>query len=142
PFVDAAVAALRELRFTPALRGGEPVLSRLAFVYRYALSSAKLPEPPLLARSGTVSGEVLAGGTRQPLPAVEVVAQGVGRAALADAKGRFRIELPPGDHVLVAGAPEYLPAQVRAHVEAGREAEVTFYLRRVSISDFSATVPG
>jgi hypothetical protein len=141
-FSRAARDSLLQARFSPASRNGVPIPAQIQFVYRFALAAVRLPEPPEMAASATVAGEVLAGGVRLSIPGADVIAQGVGVAATSDAHGRFALKLPPGHHVLVASAPEYAPEQIETDVAADGRAEIRFHLRRVSVADLSAVVPG
>jgi TonB family protein len=87
---EAAIAAARSLRFTPARRGD------LAVAARVRLSIAFVPpreEAPALA---AIRGTVLDRRTRQPLGAARVEIAGRPRSAIADALGRFSISTEPG----------------------------------------------
>lgn len=137
-FVVRAQDVLLDARFSAA-PAGTPVRT-LRFIYRFAESVARLPEPPELPTPGTLEGEVLIAGERRSLSGAEVIAQGVGISAVADARGRYRIRLPPGSHVVVVSAPGFFPTQVRVATAASGRAEQTVHLRRRDVGQLSATV--
>lgn len=141
--------SLARSRFAPPARSGP--LARARFVWRQAFSAARLEEgdPALRAagrwdasRAVEVQGEVLEAGQRQAAAGAEVVAQGLGVAAQPDGKGRFRMLLPPGSHVLVASGGGFFNGQERVEVHPGQPARVTVFLRRRDVSQYSATVQG
>jgi Carboxypeptidase regulatory-like domain/TonB-dependent Receptor Plug Domain len=136
--VVRAQDALLDARFSAA-GTGTPVRP-VTFIYRFAESVARLPEPPELPVHGELSGEVLVAGERRSLAGADVIAQGVGIYAVTDARGRFTLRVPPGSHVIVVGAPGFFPAQVRIEVADGARAEQTIFLRRRAVGELSATV--
>jgi hypothetical protein len=136
--VVRAQEALLEARFSAAAPG-TPVRP-IAFIYRFAESVARLPEPPDLPVHGELSGEVLVAGERMSLAGAEAIAQGVGISAVTDARGRFTLTLPPGSHVIVVSAPGFFPIQVRVAVGEGARAGETVFLRRRVVGELSATV--
>jgi len=134
--------ALLKTKFEPARVGGKPASAVVSFVYRFAIAKPPVETQFDFVGVGDVTGEVLAGGQRVPVPGVDVVAQGLGIGATTDAKGRFAMKLPPGDHVLVVAAPGFLPLQQALELPAGNDAEVTLYPRRTEVGELSATVQG
>jgi hypothetical protein len=102
-FVHAAAAALLA---TALLTGGWPAATRAAAADR----RQSPPETP--ARSSSLSGTVTTDADRTPLPRARVVIQGAGtaaRAALADARGAFRIDgLPAGDFTVAVHRTGYV----------------------------------
>lgn len=124
-FDEAALAAVRNFRFDPALDAeGEPVGAVIQ--YRYVFSLERLP---VLA----VSGRVRAAGTRQPLAQATVtLLDDTGRAieAATDAQGDFRfVDVPDGDYALAARAPGFEQEVTAVAVVSGRVSEATFFLR-------------
>ena len=133
-FDEAAVAAVQQFRFTPALRDGEPIRVRIRYRYVFELAEAALEDQP-----GAIEGRII-DEDETPIAGAEVVifeaAPGedglraeAGRAT-ADAEGRFAIpQLPAGEYAVV----------VRAEGREGLEnpelvepAEVTDVLYRMS----------
>lgn len=142
-FARPARDVLRGARFQPATINGVPSASETRFIYRYALQRETLPDAPPFVPAATVHGQVFASGVTRPLVGADILVQGLGLATTTDAKGRFAIRLPLGEHVLVAQAPLFARAQVKVQVEPGQsdvDADDA-YLRKLSVSDeFSATV--
>jgi hypothetical protein len=136
--VVRAQDALFDARFSAAAAGA-PVRP-IRFIYRFAQSVVRLPEPPDLLVHGEVSGEVLVAGERRSLAGAEVIAQGVGIFAVTDARGRFTLRLPPGSHAVVVSAPGFFPLEVRIAVADGARVEQTVFLRRRVVGELSATV--
>ncbi len=141
-FARLARDALRLAQFQPATINGKPVESATRFTYRFAVSRESFGEPPPFVASGTVQGEVNASGTNQPLAGADLLVEGLGISVTTDAKGRYRVKLPLGSHLLVAYSPLFARGQLRVEVEPG-QAEVvagSIYLRKREVSnDFSAT---
>jgi hypothetical protein len=67
--------------------------------------SAETARPQLV----TFGGQVLARGTRQPLPGA-LVSLGAGTSVETGAGGRFSVQVPPGKHALRVQCPGYAPA--------------------------------
>src|SRR5207237_2498685 len=133
--LDYIRPALRKCRFEPARVGGRLATASVPFVYRFAIAKPAAEPEIEIAATSTLSGEVLAGGQRLAVAGVDVVAQGLGTSATTDAKGRFSMKLPPGEHVLVVAAPNFFPLQSRVELPAGHDAEVTLYPRRKEVGD-------
>ena len=129
-------------RFLPATEGGKARKSRLAIVFHFAQSLARLPPPEEPSDAVEVQGEVLKQGIAAGIAGAEVVAQGLGIGANVDAKGRFKLRLPPGSHVLVASGFTFEPIQERVEVLPGTSPSVTLYLRPKDVAAMTATVTG
>lgn len=132
-FDEAAVAAARAFRFTPAEDATGPVPVALEFDYGFELADppAPPPEPPV-----TVEGQLQEMATAKPI-AGAIVQVLVGDAIVAsgttDAEGRFALRgVPPGDHRLVAFGPDHQRDDVAVAVAEGEVTEVSLWLRRLS----------
>ena len=87
PFSDAAVAAVRATRFTPALEGGAPVAV-------YLPVRLEILPPPV-----NVDGVVRVGGPGTPIPGLLVTV--AGQTVTTDAAGAFAFRgVPPGPHTV------------------------------------------
>jgi TonB family protein len=127
-FDEAAVAAARKLRFSPAEIDGKPSAVTLEYRFRF---EAPPPVPVAApAARGVLRGVVVERGTRVPLAGVAVSA-GEGGSAFTDREGRF--EIP----AVAAGAVKVIATDSSHHrfeteevIEDGKATEVTYYLRR------------
>ena len=123
-FDEAALAAVRNFRFSPALdEAGAPAPSIIQYRYDFSLELV-----PVLA----VQGTVLEAGTRQPLPGARArLVDDSGRVleAIADAEGVYRFaDIAPGQYALSVAAPGFGEEVTAFAVVEGEVAEATFYL--------------
>ncbi|HKB75828.1 MAG TPA: TonB family protein, partial [Myxococcales bacterium] len=135
-FDEAAVAAIRAFRFSPAEIDGKPSAVRVHYVYHFVVRKEAAPAPDDAADLATLRGTVVEAGTRRPIAGADVFAGGA--QAAADAQGRFELRLPAGDVEVRAGAPGFAESRRRVQLEARGSAEVTVYLRRTEGGDYSA----
>jgi TonB family protein len=139
-FDAAAVAAIRSFRFSPAEIDGKPASVRIRYVYHFVVRKQPAPSPEQGADEATLRGTVLEAGTRRPVAGADVFAGGA--QAAADAQGRFELRVPAGEVELRAGAPGFGESRRRMRLEARAAADVTLYLRRTEVGDYSAVVEG
>lgn len=105
-FDEAAVAAVRQFRFSPAEVDGVPAPVQIEYVYHFTLEApvdagvadtadAGVPAPP---PTSTLTGEVVARGSRKRVPAATVRCGDDPEApeALSDEQGRFTLVTPAG----------------------------------------------
>jgi TonB family protein len=123
-FDEAALSAVRNFRFSPALsEDGEPVPARIQYRYRFTLEHV-----PVLA----IQGRILAAGIRQPLVGARVVlldAAGTSLEALTDAEGTFRFaDIEPGAYAIAVRAAGRGEEVAQVEVSEGQVSEVTMYL--------------
>jgi TonB family protein len=135
-FDEAALAAARRLRFSPAEIDGKPAAVTLEYRFRF-----DAPPPPPAAQLATLRGVVVERGTRTPLAGVAV---SVGDASgHTDAEGRFELAgLAPGAAAVVAYDPAHHRFETEEVLEAGKALEVRYYLRRTSTDQYEAVVVG
>lgn len=123
-FDQAALAAARALRFSPATRGGVAVPARIRFRYRF--------EPPPSVLSGSVRDHA----TGAAIARARVRVRGAdGRALLleTDEQGRFRSEdLPRGRARVTIDAPGY--AAQEADAELNPQGDIAIDARLESLS--------
>jgi TonB family protein len=115
-FDEAALAAVKQFEFTPALEGGRPIPSRVTYAYKFLLEQKRVAPSPSPAPDQRVrlKGGVYLKGTRAPvaggkLIAVALNASKTGGAtfeATLDDRGAFALRgLPPGKYKIVVVAP-------------------------------------
>src|SRR5438309_7584659 len=139
-FDAAAVAAIRAFRFSPAEIDGKPAPVRIRYVYHFVVRKEPAPAPDSGAEQATLRGTVVEAGTRRPLAFADVSAGGAQVAA--DAQGRFELRVPSGEVELRAGAPGFAESRQRVRLDPRGSADVTLYLRRTEVGDYSALVEG
>ena len=139
-FDAAAVAAIRAFRFSPAEIDGKPASVRIRYVYHFVVRKEPVPAPDSGADQATLRGTVVEAGTRRPLAGADVFAAGAQVAA--DAQGRFELRVPSGEVEVRAGAPGFGESRQRVRLDPRGSADVTLYLRRTEVGDYSALVEG
>ncbi len=133
-FDEAAVAAAKRFKFTPASRDGRAIPSRIA--YRYAFTLRADPAAPVDAAAAPVkatalSGVVDIGSTGAHLTGARVRIDGGGFSTevTTSASGAWQVrDLPPGKYSVTVQAPGYRPLTVEEEVEAGKATEVLYRL--------------
>ncbi len=95
------------------------------------------------AATASLSGVVLADSTHAPIMGAEVLLPDVGRGAVTDAAGRFRIaEFPPGKQHIVVRRLGFAPLDTTLAFGANVHAERSIYLSRVVLLDSMVTKAG
>ncbi len=137
-FDEAALAAGRLLRFSPAEIDGKPAAVTLEYRFRF---DAPQPAPPPVA-AAVLRGVVLERGTREPLAGV-AVAVGDAASTFTDREGRFELAgLPPGPAKVVASDPAHHRFETDEVLEAGKAVEVKYWLRRAVRDAYEAVIVG
>lgn len=140
-FDEAARAAAGQLRFSPAEIDGKPSPVTIEFRFRFEASPPAPAAPPVIA-GGVLRGVVLERGTRAPLAGVAISA-GEGGSAFTDREGRFEIAgLAAGAVRVVATDPAHHRFETDEVIEAGKAAEVKYYLRRDVRDAYEAVIVG
>ena len=137
-FDGAAVKAIRSFRFSPAEIDGKPAAVRIRYVYHFVLQAKPAPRPA--EETAVVRGIVVEAGTRRPIAGADVFAGGAQVATGVD--GRFELRVPAGAVELRAAAPGFGESRERVRLEKGAEQQVTLYLRRTEVGEYSAVVEG
>jgi TonB family protein len=137
---EAALAAARRLRFSPAEIDGAPAAVTIEYRFRFDApppsTAAPAPAPALLR------GLVVERGTRAPVAGAEV-ALGDGTTAFTDGAGRFELAAPsPGAVKVGVADPAYHRFETEETLEPGKAVEVTYYLRRASRGEYETVVVG
>jgi TonB-dependent starch-binding outer membrane protein SusC len=118
-----------------AFRGG--LVLALAFALGWA------PAPVAAQATGTLVGTVKDAASQRPLEAVQVYIGGTGIGALTNAAGRFLLlNVPAGEHTLVAELVGYRSGSQTATVSAGESVVVNFGLNQTAITLDQIVVTG
>jgi TonB family protein len=139
-FDEAALAAARALRFSPAEIDGKPAAVTLEYRFRF---DAPAPEPALAVSTATglLRGLVLERGTREPLGGASVAVGG--ESTFTDRDGHFELtDLPPGRLKIVVTDPAHARFETDETIEAGKATEVKYYLRRAAADAYEVVVVG
>src|SRR5207245_633710 len=102
------------------------------------------PPPPAPAPvPSTLRGRVFQRGSIAPLPGAQIEAS-TGQRTVADAEGRFELQLPPGEVELTLRAERYEPLRLRERIAPGRHLEIEYRLTPILAFKprFTATVRG
>jgi TonB family protein len=135
----AALAAAKQMRFSPAELAGEPVKVKVRYTFRFRKpEQATQALPPLVGPQqqsqqqdqrpkGRLFGRVLQKGTGQPLAGAEVYLLDLDEAVLTDADGRFDRQLTPGGYAVTVNVAQHYPFQTLERLEPGASLEVKYY---------------
>jgi TonB family protein len=134
-FDEAASAAVRQFRFSPAEVDGVPAPVQVEYVYHFTLSApppeegtpvAEEPEAP----KATLTGQLISRGSRSRVAGATVRCGDDPEApeALSDEQGRFTLEVPPGECAVRVVASGYQLYQTKEQLEENETTEVNFYL--------------
>jgi len=137
PFDDAVIAATKAFKFQPARYAGAPVPVEITFTNTFlppppppAVAAAAKDEGP--ARTSVLRGRLIELGTRAPVAGATVTAV-VGDqhySADADARGRFRLPLPPGPAKVSVYAASHNPFVQQETLVANQELGVKYFIER------------
>ncbi len=133
-FDEAALAALRQFVFTPALKDGAPVASRIRYRYVFTAPVADIEQAPAAIITGRFEGRVLS-RAGEPLVGADVtITDGVGatRTAVTDETGAFAIdELAAGTYHVTVAALDHATLSRDEEIRASELAAVTYRLAPV-----------
>ena len=147
PFDDAVVAAARGFRFAPGRYGGSPVPVAITFTHKFLPPP---PPPPAIpadegpSRTSVLRGRLIELGTRAPVIGATVSALVGGRhySVDADARGRFRLALPPGHADITVNAPSHNPFAQQETLAAKQELAVSYFVERDRYDPYEIIVVG
>ncbi len=131
-FDEAAVEAVRRFRFEPARRDGQPIASRIRYLYQFELPTPDEPATPP-PQTGRLSGLIVNDRDSVPIAAAEIavvepLAQTT-RRLVSDAEGRFALDdVPIGTYEIQVSASGLQTAKYQETVEAGQETNVVYRL--------------
>ncbi|MGE6763392.1 TonB family protein [Corallococcus interemptor] len=134
-FDEAAIAAVRQFRFSPAEVDGVPAPVQVEYVYHFTLNAPQ-PEAPgpeqqaPAARKATLKGQLISRGSRSRVAGATVRCGDDPEApeALSDEEGRFSLEVPPGECAVRVVASGYQLYQTKELLQEDETTEVNFYL--------------
>lgn len=137
-FDEAAVAAARRLRFSPAELDGRPAAVRIAYRFTFTLAA---PPPAAAPPPVNLRGQVLERGTRLPVAAARVAAAGL--ETYTDRDGRFALAgVPDGAVEVVVEEPEHGRLASSEEVRPGEATEVRYWVERIAAGAYEAVVLG
>jgi TonB family protein len=150
-FGPAAVAAAKQLVFSPATYGGEPFEVQVSFTYRFELPLAEAEEPaPAEAAAAPVvnfAGELIERGTRSPVPGATVtVYRGQGASlegfeATSGPGGSFEFyDLPAGPWSVRIERDGYIPIETNETFSATERVEGRYWIEKGSYSPYDVTI--
>lgn len=149
-FDRSALEAVRQFEFSPAEVDGQPAAVRIQYAYEFFWRAPPEPEGDALdagvdggAPVVNFAGRIVERGTRDPLPAAQIVV-GDGDEVLETLSaddGTFELAgVPPGTHpvtVVVAGYEKY---RVDEDFTPNRRTEVTYFVRKKTYGGYETVV--
>lgn len=131
----AALAAAKEMRFSPALMEGTPVKVKIRYTFRFRKPEKATPALPPEAGGfddprpkGRLFGQVLQKGTGDPLEGAEIYLLDLDEATLTDEHGRFDRSLSPGGYAVTVNVPQHHAFETLEKVDAGDSVEVRYFV--------------
>jgi TonB family protein len=146
PFDDAVVAATKTFRFQPARYAGAPVPVEITFTNTFVPPPP--PPAPVVAKdegpalTSLLRGRLVDLGTRAPVAGATVTAVVGDRhySVDADARGRFRLPLPPGPANVSVYAASHNPFVQQETLIANQELGVKYLIERDRYDPFEIIV--
>ena len=159
-FDEAAVAAVRKFRWKPGTSDNTPVPSKVEYAIKFTIATVKKAVGPTLEPGELpirIRGEVLARGTRTPIPYAHVFAARSGGATLpgnntagavtdsfdadTDDKGEFILRgLPPGAYTLVITGTGLVNTKFDETLAADTVLTVRYFVDKTWASRYESTV--
>ncbi|MBV71041.1 MAG: hypothetical protein CMH52_06780 [Myxococcales bacterium] len=146
-FDQAAIAAVKRFKFSPAEVDGEIAPVRIQYTYNFTLRQAAEPmpnpstnsdsDPPngKAAGGGRLIGRLILKGYRTPLVGFEVKLS-TGVQSFTDEEGRFRFEtVPTGTVIVSVDQADFFPIESEETISEGKETDVTYFIERKSFDD-------
>jgi TonB family protein len=136
-FDAAALAAARQLVFTPAEVDGQPAPVRIQFTSNFTVRQ-QVVETPVVQDAGVpvvnVVGRLKTAGTREPVKNATVLVGAV--ETMSDETGRFEAaDVPAGPVTIVITAAGYESFTETETVKAQERTEVTYVLRQTGVNE-------
>jgi TonB family protein len=136
----AALAAAKQLEFSPAEADGKPVKVKIRYTFRFRKpekGTQALPPDPFGQKckedrrsKGSIKGILLQRGTGKPLGRAEVYLLDLDQAVLTDDQGKFEKEVSPGGYAITVNFPGHFPFEALERVDPGETVEVTYYVEQ------------
>lgn len=129
-FDEAAVAAVQQMRFSPAQTEAGPVPVAFEFNYGFTLEPEPEPEPTPEELPVNLVGDVLEMGTRRPIADAVLSIPELGIEARSDEDGHFEMRgLPVGASTVRVLHPGHVSADNTVRIYEGEQSEWRFWLR-------------
>jgi TonB family protein len=129
-FDEAALDAVRKMKFSPALTAEGPVPVVFEFDYGFVLKVEAPPPEPAAPPPVTLEGTLREMGTRKPVAGARLAVQGTDLLATSDADGRFEIRgVPPGHYTLRVLEPGHVTLDQPVDVAEGEITSANLWLR-------------
>jgi TonB family protein len=142
-FDEAAVAAAKKISFIPANENGTPVPSLVTYRYRFTIAASPKIAP---APTGILRGQILARGTRAPIPGAHLIATPDGSAPIereSDAEGRFEFpSLPAGPLTITVAGDRVDRAVFHEQLKARDALTVHYFVDLLWSARYQTTVRG
>jgi TonB family protein len=124
-FDAAALAAVREFRFAPATRNGQPIPVRIEYVYDFVFR-----EEEVAVTTAELTGTVFDRMTREPIEGA-IVELDDGTQSITDLDGRFHFDaVAPGSRSLTVSGDRITPVAASEDLIAGEHIEVVYRVMR------------
>ncbi|HEY1587238.1 MAG TPA: TonB family protein, partial [Polyangia bacterium] len=144
-FDEAAVAAARQLRFTPGRAGGKPVPVKITYriAFKMAQPAPATSEPP--PAPIRLRGKVIERGTRNPVDNAAVIALGADGNAIAQTEtaidGSFALRLDRGGEIsIIIAATDHKTLRLKETLGEKEALTVRYTISRTSYALYESTV--
>ncbi len=133
-FDEAAIAAVRQFRFSPAEVDGVPAPVQVEYVYHFTLNAPRedpaAEEAPVEQPKAVLTGQLISRGSRSRVAGATVRCGDDPEApeAVSGEDGRFTLEVPPGECAVRVVASGFQLYQTKEQLKPNETTEVNFYL--------------
>lgn len=129
-FDEAAIDAVRRMKFTPAMTEAGPVAVQFEFEYGFVLRPEAPPPEVEAPPPVNVEGTITEMGTRRPVEGARVAVAGTDLVAVTDAEGRFALRgVPVGAVLLRVVSPGHVPLERPIDVVEGEVTVARLWIR-------------
>ncbi|HEY1556727.1 MAG TPA: TonB-dependent receptor [Kofleriaceae bacterium] len=147
PFDDAVIAAAQQFKFQPGTYGGNPVAVEITFTHTFVPPPPPPPVTPVEQgppRTSVLRGRLIELGTRLPVASATVNVEIAGQRYTtdADAKGHFRVQVPPGHAKVSVYAPSHNPFVQQETIPPRTELAVAYLVERDRYDPYEIVVVG
>ena len=139
-FDEAAIEAVRQMRFSPAEDELGPVPVEIEFAYGFSMEGKEVePEPEEIEAPVNFDGIVQEMGTRRLLPEMAVSVDDGTWGTTTDDEGRFELRgLTPGSHQVRISRPGWIAKEISVVIVEGEVTELSAWIRNESYTPDSA----
>ena len=137
-FDEAAIAAVSQFTFEPAMMDGNPIPVRIGYTYRFKLEKKEVKIEPGQVVSGTIKER----GVGLPIVGAEVTIEGKARTSTNN-KGEFALKrIAPGTYKVFVNHSEYQQMETDLVVEEGKQLELALRLEPLIDNPYEVVVKG